>query len=192
MSKIVVDDDGKEETVYTQAEMDAIKADADAKLKDKDTHFSGKLDEFAKAKAIQDAKDTERDAKAAEIKATADAALAKAAESEGKHLLSLKNAAMKKYTGEDPTLKAKFDESWALVNLEIKDDEDVLKKAEMVANMAGLNNAPDVFAGDFSMSGGHAPTLSAAEKEKKSAEHNQFKSALGLEDFIIKPEEKKQ
>ena len=99
---------------------------------------------------------------------------------------------MKKFVGEDTELIAKFEESWSMINLDIKDDGDVAKKAEMVANMIGLNqmfnnldNMPMSGAGSF------APKVSAVEKQKSEAEYSRFKSALGLDEFLPKKEENK-
>ncbi len=188
------DKDGNEVEGFTAEEVkpreDAIKAEYEGKLKDKDTHVNTKLDEFAKAKLIQDAKDAERDAKIGDAALKAEAAEKRAIEAEVRRQNSLKEVAMKQYVGDSPELKAKFEESWALINLEIKDDSDISKKAEMVANMVGLNNTSNM-SGGMPMSGGYAPAPSAADKARKDADHSTFKDALGLGDFIPKQEENK-
>lgn len=194
MSKMF-DENGNEVEGFTAEEMaakeKAVKDEYEAKLKDKDTHVNTKLDEFAKAKAIQDAKDAERDAKIAAAQTAAETATAAATTSETKRLAAIKENAMKKFTGDNAELRAKFDEAWQLVVVEIKDDTDIFKKAEMVANMAGLNQGP-VNYGEVDLSGGRAPNLSPAEKQKKDADHAQFMNAIpGLNDFIPKPEENK-
>lgn len=189
MSKTIEDDNGNEVVVFTQEELDAqsaaIKAEYEAKLIEKDTHLKTKTDEFIKGKQSQELKDIERDAAIAEAKRLAAEAGEKATQAEIRRQNAIKEVAMKKFTGDDTELRAKFEESWNLVNLEIKDDADIAKKAELVANMSGLNSAPQMNnLGAMSMSGGYAPKVSAVEKEKQDAEYNNFKSLLSLDEFL--------
>lgn len=189
MSKTIEDDNGNEVVVFTQEELDAqsaaIKAEYEAKLIEKDTHLKTKTDEFIKGKQSQELKDIERDAAIAEAKRLAAEAGEKATQAEIRRQNAIKEVAMKKFTGDDTELRAKFEESWNLVNLEIKDDADIAKKAELVANMSGLNSAPQMNnLGAMSMSSGYAPKVSAVEKEKQDAEYNNFKSSLGLDEFL--------
>lgn len=199
MSKIVVDEDtGKEEIVFTAEELEAakkaeaerIQSEYEAKLAEKDEHLKKKTDEFVQGKTAQELKDQERDAKTAEALRIAEEANKKAEEAENKRISSLKKLAREQYAGNDPTLAAKFDEAWDLVNLEIKEDEDIFKRAELTANLAGLNSNGGSFAGGMPFAGGFAPKPQQKEVQVKEEEHSKFKNALGLEDFIPKPEEK--
>lgn len=201
--KIVNEETGQEEVVYTQAELDVIKADADkkmadaeaaatAKIKENEDHLKQKTDEFLKGKNAQELKDIERDKKIEEAKAAADAAGAKAVEAEQKRQDAVRASIVRQYVGEDPKLKERFEESWKMVNLEIKTDDDILKKAELAANMAGLNGTGMSSAGGMPMSGGFAPNMKPADKEKKEAEYSTFKNAFGLNEFIPKKEDDKK
>lgn len=184
----VQNDEGVEMDVFTTDEMTAretaIKAEYEAKLLDKDAHVQKKLDEFQQGKTAQELKDAERDTKIEEARKLAEDATLRATTAEERRLAALKDIAMKRYVGDDAELKAKFEESWNIVNLEIKDDSDVVRKAELVANMAGINQSA-IGLGNMPMGagGGFAPKVSAVEKEKKEAEYSKFKSQLGLEDL---------
>jgi hypothetical protein len=188
MSKTIEDDQGNEVVVFTQEELDAqsatIKAEYEAKLLEQANHLKTKTEEFVKGKQSQELKDIERDNAIAEAKRLAAEAGEKATQAEMRRQNAIKEVAMKKFTGDDAELRAKFEESWNLVNLEIKDDADIAKKAELVANMSGLNSAPQMNMGAMSMSSGYAPKVSAVEKEKQDAEYNNFKSSLGLDEFL--------
>lgn len=185
----VENDKGEEIEVHTTADLEAakaaeaerVKAEYEAKLLDKDNHMKQKLDEFQQGKSSQELKDQERDAAIADAKKVADEANLRVANSEQRRLDALKNIAMNKYVGDSAELKAKFDESWNLVNLDIKEDSDISKKAELVANMIGLNQT-SVGLGNMPMGGGgsFAPKVSAVEKEKQDAEYEKFKGAFGL------------
>lgn len=198
---------GVEEVLYSQAELDAMKAEADAKIAatekaaaDKaaadEAHYKGKIDEFTRGKTSQEQKDAERDAKIAEAKAVADAANARSVEAEQKRLDAIKAIARSQYVGDNAELIAKFEESWPLISLEIKSDEDIAKKAGMVASLIGVNNQSPYggAGGGMPMSGGSgfAPAPSTAKKAALEAEHQNFMDALpGMNDFIPKPEETK-
>jgi len=188
MSKTIEDDQGNEVVVFTQEELDAqssaMKAEYEAKLLEQANHLKTKTEEFVKGKQSQELKDIERDNAIAEAKRLAAEAGEKANNAEMRRQNAIKEVAMKKFTGDDAELQSKFEESWNLVNLEIKDDADIVKKAELVANMSGLNSAPQMNMGSMSMSGGYAPKVSAVEKEKQDAEYNNFKNSLGLDEFL--------
>ena len=191
---LIENEKGEEITVFTAEEKAAaeaaIKAEYEAKLVDKDNHLKSKLDEFSKGKTASELKDAERDAAVAEAKKIAEEAKASVTNSEEKRQNTLKEVAMKKYVGNNPELKAKFDESWSLINLEIKDDSDVTRKAELVANMLGYNNQSNL--GSMSMGGGYAPAVSSVEKEKSDADHQKFMDALpGMDSFIPKSKDNK-
>ncbi len=199
MSIKIENDQGVEIEVYTQDEIAVhvaakeaeLKADFDAKMAEKDSHIKTKLDEFQQGKTAQELKDAERDAAIADARKIAEEAKLNATTAEQRRQDSLKNIAMKKFVGDDSELVAKFEESWTIINLEIKDDSDIAKKAEMVANMIGLNNTSNNL-GNMPMGGGggFAPKVSAVEKQKSDAEYNKFKSMLGLDEFLPPVENK--
>lgn len=200
MSHIIKDDAGNDVTVFTaeeveaakKAEADRIQAEADAKIAENEKHLKEKTDEFLKGKTAQELKDIERDRKIEEARLAAEAANKTAAEAEARRISSIKKSSMEQFVGNDPELTAKFEEAWGLVNLEIKEDSDIARKAEMVANMIGLNQTPPGMVGmPMGGGGGSAPRLNEQEKKNKEAEHTKFVDALGMGDFIPKTEDKK-
>lgn len=200
MSKTVVDEEsGKEEIMYSaeeleaakNAEIDRLKTEHEKALLDKDEHVKKKLEEFNQGKSAQELKDIERDRKIEEANRIASEATEGLKTAEGRRINSLKEIAREKFTGNDPELNKKFEESWGLVNLEIKEDADIVRKAELVANMSGLNNNGDDGMGGMPMNGGYAPNFKREDTEKSKADHDTFKKALGLDSFIdeMKPPE---
>ncbi len=197
MSLKIENDQGVEMEVFTQDEIATqiaakeaeLKADFEKQMADKDNHLKTKLDEFQQGKTAQELKDTERDTAIAEARKIAEEAKTNAQNAEQRRLDSLKGIAMRKFVGDDAELVTKFEESWAIVNLEIKDDSDIAKKAELVANMIGVNQSNQTL-GSMPMGGGggFAPKVSAVEKAKGDAEYSKFKSVLGLDEFIPKTE----
>jgi hypothetical protein len=55
--------------------------------------------------------------------------------------------------------------------------------------MIGLSSNSNNY-GSVNMSGGYAPDFRPKEKKVSDGEHNQFKDALGLSDFIPKEDKK--
>ncbi len=197
----IKDENGVEIEVLTPAEaeaqnkiaLDKAQAEFDAKMKEKDEHVEKKLKEFETGKTAQELKDIETNRKIEEAKKIAEDAGKTIVEAEARRVSSLKNNAITRFVGEDAELKKKFEENWALVNIETKDDADFLKKAEIVAKMTGINTADN--ASGFDITGGYVPNLTAKEKETKEKEFETFKNVLPGMDEFLKPkstgEEKK-
>jgi len=191
MPKVVENEEGKEETLFTaedieaakKAEADRLQADFDAKMLEKDEHQKKKLAEFETGKTAQELKDIERDKEVAEAKRIAEEAVGKVTESEGKRQNTIKEAARIRFTGGDAELDKKFEESWALINVEIKEDADIYKRAELAANLAGLNGG-GTNEGGMQMSGGYAPSFVKKDETLKEADHQTFNSELGLDKFL--------
>lgn len=198
----VVDPDTSAETEAFTAEEFAAKTkeieDAAAKkIADNEEHMKQKLNEFQQGKtATELEKEAEKAKTASEIaeaRRIANEAAATVASSEARRLETLKKVAMEKFVGTDPELVKKFEESWALVNFDTKEEADFLKKAEMVANMIGMNSAPNMGAGGMSFGGAHAPGFQPAKKEMDSAAHQTFRDALpGMNDFLAKPKDEQK
>ena len=192
----VTDDQGVEIEAFTAEDVAAkeaeIKSQYEAQLADKDKHLKEKTDEFLKGKSAQELKEIERDNAIAEANQKAEEARSLAAGSETKRMDALKAIARKQYTGDNPELISKFDESWNLINMDIKEDTDISKRAELAANMSGLNSTGGSFGSvGISMGGGIAPQVSPANQAKSKEDHDKFKNYLGLNDFIPKTDENK-
>lgn len=177
MSKTITNDLGEEEVVYTQAELDA-------QLAEKDAHVKTKLDEFTKGKGAQELKDQERDAQVAEAKAKADEAAQKAAEAtsiaaaeRARHQQSVTDFALAQFTGGDTELNKKIMDAMPLVNLEIKDDKDILERVRIAATIAGL--AGNAATPQFPAYGGMAPQFNKNDGPS-DADHEAFLAATGL------------
>ncbi len=97
---------------------------------------------------------------------------------------------MNQFTGGDAELNKKFEESWALINFDAKEESDFMKKAEMAANMSGINAAPNF--GGMPFGGGFAPNT-MPKKDGDPAAHATFRSALpGMDDFLSKPKDEQK
>lgn len=198
--KIVDPDTGAETEAFTQAELEAreaaIKAEADKKIADNEAHMAQKLDEFQKGKtATELEKEAERNKTAAEIaeaRKIAEAAAATVAASEARRLEGLKKMAFQRFVGDDAELNKKLEDAWAVINFDPKDEADFVKKAEMAANMSGLNAPPNLAAG-MSFGGSFAPGFKPSQKKIDETAHQTFRSALpGMDDFLAKPNEDKK
>lgn len=197
----VVNEEGVEITAYTEQEIvdreaakeASVKAEYEAKLLEKDNHLKTKLDEFMKGKNSQEQKDVERDAAIAEAKRIADEASSRATNAEERRQNAIKESFVYQIVGDNPELRAKIEESWNLINIEIKEDTDIKKRVDLAASMSGIsNNSEAIFTyGGASMGGGMAPQVKESDKQKKQEEYDRFRSALGLDDFIGKKEEQK-
>ena len=191
MPKVVEDENGKEMTMFSQEELEAakkaeeerLKTEYEAKLAEKDQHVKTKLEEFTKGKTAQELKEIETEKKIEEAKRIAEEASGRILASESRRIETLKRVAMEKFTGNNQELTKKFEDAWGLVNLEIKDDADVARKAELVANMTGLNFSDQNF-GSMSLGGAKIPNFSREDTKEKEASYNQFKDTLGLDNFI--------
>lgn len=190
MPKIIENDKGDEETVYTKEELDAIEsakekeiADLKAKAESDAAHYKTKIDEFANGKKGFDEKLTEKEKewneKLEATKQTADETRA-ALENEKKARLDVvKNVMFEGYVGEDADGKKKLQEEYDLLNMPATTEDEIKARAIKAARNAGLSNS--VSAPNYSapFSGGHAPSFSRNEGLKET-EHNQFLKEVGL------------
>lgn len=194
MSKTVVDEEtGKEEILYTAEEIEAAKQaeitrlgeEHKKALEDKDNHMKEKLDEFTKGKTSQELKDLETEKKITEAKEIAEKATGLVTAAETRRIGTLKDVARNQFTGGNPELDKQFEDAWVLVNLEIKEDSDVMKKAETAAKIAGLTQeVGGGFGGGMPPSGGYAPNFVKKDEKAAAVDHETFKGALGLDKFL--------
>jgi hypothetical protein len=146
-----------------------------------------KLDEFQKGKTAtqleQETAETARKASVEAAQKTATEALEFAKGAEQKRLNTIKDSVRQNYVGKDPELTKKFEEAWEIVNFPITKDEDIASKANMVANMIGVNAGMGM---DFTFGGGghQAPNFQRREGVNETT-HKTFRSALpGMDDFL--------
>ncbi len=172
MSKIITNDDGTETEVFTKEEVEA-------QLAEKDAHVKAKLDEFQKGKSSQELKDQEREAAIAEAKRVADEANNRAIEAETRRQAQVKQYYIDTYANGDPEMAKKLAEGYDLINVEIKSDEDIKRRIELSANMAGVNAPQAAFAPVMPAYGGYAPSFQKTESLSEE-EHNRFLSETGL------------
>ncbi len=174
MSKIIKNDDGTEEEVFTKAELDA-------QLAEKDAHVKQKLDEFQTGKSAQELKDIEHKTALDEAKRIADEALALGRTSEERRVGSIKEFIMDQYTGGDAELKKKLTEGWDLINLPITGDEDIRKRIELAANAVGLTGPGSAGVVVPAHGGGMPPSFQKKTDKTVTEEENKaFREATGL------------
>lgn len=202
MPKIVENQDGAEETLYTpeevQAEADrkaaekeaAVKAEYEAKLAEKDEHHKKKLDEFVQGKKGIDEKEKEWNEKIETTKKTADEALTQLQQEKAARLNTVKEFMFEGYGATDPEIKKKLQEEYDLLNMPATTDEEIKARTIKAARNAGLaSGAPSGFS--VPMGGGYAPTFKRDEGLKDS-DHDSFLKETGLGDFGKLPEKNKQ
>lgn len=176
---------GAEETFYTQAELDAIKAENDKALADKDEHVKNKLKEFETGKTAQELKDIERDKQIQEAKEKAEKAETTANNTVEESRKKVKDFFVSQLVGEDADLKKKLDDSLKIVEagrsasgLDIKSDDAIKEMTIQAANMAGIGASA---LPNFPMGGGYAPSFQKSTAEVSDAEHEEFLKATGYQ-----------
>ncbi len=195
--KVVDPDTGAETEAFTADELAAktkeIEDAAAKKIAENEAHMKEKLDQFQQGKTAaqlaEEEKQGKRDAEIAEAKRLAGEAVAGQVASETRRLETLKKSAIASLVGNDPELTKKMEDAWVLINIDAKEDADFFKKAEMAANMSGINHQGTIGPGGMSFGGGFAPQVNK-KKEVDEATHSTFRGALpGMDDFLSKPKE---
>lgn len=178
MSKVIQNDDGEDETVYTQAELDA-------QLADKDAHVAAKLEEFKQGKTAQELKEIERDRVIAETNKKADDAILTANTIADNAQKKVKDFVAGQFVGEDKELRTKLDGAYEIIEagrlakgLDIKSDSSIQEMMLSASQMAGLNH---VASPSFPMTNGMAPSFVKTANEISDAEHEQFLRETGQE-----------
>lgn len=188
MSKIIINDEGQEEVVYTQeeldvmkqAELEAVKAEYEAKLADKEAHVKEKLDQFQKAKGNVEEEKEQIMAKlqqdAEEARRLAEEANSKIAEAEKIKQDSMKNYYMRSLVGDNAEMLQKLEEGYGLINIDTATEEDIKKRVEMAASVVGINTTNRMSA-PF-VGGGYAPNVGTVQKNEE--DYDQFKKEFGI------------
>jgi hypothetical protein len=183
MARTIINDDGNEEVVYTQEELEQQKAEAikalEEQLADKEAHLKEKLDQFKKATGGAELEKEEAVAKA-QLEAEQARALAEQAnkaieEANNARQEAAKKYYMKSFVGENVELLAKLEESYQMINLATATEEDIKRRVEMSASLAGINTfqAPTApFSG-----AGYAPTPTSSQAKD---DYEKFKGELGI------------
>lgn len=164
------------ETVYTQAELDDIRA------KDKE-HIDQKLEEFKRGKTASELATEENRIAMEKIAADAKAATELAQSTITKARGKVVDFISEQIVGQDPELRKKLNEEMATLeiaykaqNKDITDDKIIQEMLVKAAGMAGINvNATP----QFPMVGGMGPSFQPRENEVSDAEHNTFLEAVG-------------
>lgn len=179
MSKIIQNDAGEDEEVFTKAELDA-------QLADKDAHVAAKLEEFKQGKTAQELKEIERDRVIAETKAKADEAIGTAntiADNAHKKVIDFIAG---QFVGEDKDLRTKLDGAYEIIEagriakgLDTKGDASIKEMMLSASQMAGLSNTN--INPTFPMTNGMAPNFRKSANEISDAEHEQFLRETGQE-----------
>lgn len=192
MSKEIENEDGSKEIMYSQAELDAQKADADAaaeaKIQENKEHTERKIKELETGKSAQELKDIERDRAIEEAKKKSDEAIAIANTTVEGARAKVKDFFAASIVGEDVTLRTKLNESLKIIEAgraangqDIKSDDSIKEMMIQAANMAGIGAGT---APVFPMYGGGAPSFQKPENQISDSEHEVFKKATGYVDPV--------
>ena len=190
------DSTGEDKEVFTKEELETkareVEEQYKKQLEEKETHYKTKIDEFVKGKQGVESKEKEVESKQkewedkiAEARKISEDAVQKVEAERVARFNALKNHIFEQYGGTDPDVKKKLEEKWELINVTITSDDDVKKRAQLTAELAGLNVGTvgtQQFIGGSSFGGGYAPSF---EKKQGASpeEYNRFKSELGLDDI---------
>lgn len=179
MSKIIQNEAGEDEEVFSKAEVDA-------QLKEKDDHVTEKLKEFQTGKTAQELKDIARDKIIEETKVKADEAITTAntiAENAHKKVIDFIAG---QFVGEDKELRTKLDGAYEIIEagriakgLDTKGDASIKEMMLSASQMAGLSNVN--INPTFPMTNGMAPSFGKTPNEISDAEHEQFLRETGQE-----------
>ena len=194
MSKTITNDEGEEEVVFTQAELDA-------QLLEKDTAHKAKLDEFLKGKTSQELQQAETKAKIEEMeKKHAEeigAIRTTVTESQTKARNQVVDFLVSQVVGADVELKKKLAAEMATVEAgykalgkDINDNtiiqEIIIKAAQMAGVSGGSMGGNGGGVPNFGMFGGVAPSFADKSKEGigsgSEADNAAFKAAVGYKD----------
>lgn len=176
---------------FTAEDLEAAKAaeklrletEFNGKLKDKDEYVNKKLDEFVKGGQARDLKDKEWEQKLEDTRKLGEEGLKFGKESEQKRQDTIKNFIMEQYGGNDPEIKKKLEEGYALINKEIKTDDDIAERMKLAANMVGINSGTKSININAPMFGGYAPKVTPPDATKEQ-DFKDFKEALDLGDIL--------
>ncbi len=177
MPKPITHEDGTEETMYTQAELDA-------QLAEKDAHVDKKLKEFETGKTAQELKDIEREKAVADAKKIAEDAKALAEGTISSHRKSVVDFLAEQYVGTDKEMRTKLDDALKIVEagrsangLDIKEDSSIKEMLGQAAKLAGISSPQAT--PQFPMTGGEAPRFTPQAGEVSDADHKAFMAATG-------------
>lgn len=196
MSRIVVDDEGNEETVFTAEELKAqqeaaiaareaeLKAEHEKALQEKDEYVKTKLDQFQKAKGGVDSEKEQVKVMAQEAKRIAEEAKAAIESAKASEISVKKDYWIKSVSGGDVELTKKIEEAYALINLPGTTDTEIQERVQKAVNMAGISSMGGY--GMPSFSGGIAPSIPAAKTTEFLHNHEVWKQELGLSDLVPK------
>ena len=185
MSTTIINDEGNEEVVFTQAELDAqkaaeieaIKAEYEKQLAEKDAHVKEKLDQFQKAKSSIDIEKEEINAKVAEAMRIAEEAKMSVAQSKEAELAAKKTIWVQSVAGNDPELTKKIEEAYGMLNLPATSDAEIQARVQKAVALAGITQMPHQ---NISFSGSYAPNVTAANDQGKQAEYEAWKKELHI------------
>lgn len=187
MATTIINDEGNEEVVFTQAEIEAqiaekeaaLKAEFEKQLAEKDAHVKEKLDQFQQAKKSVDIEKEEINSKVAEAMRMAEEAKTTVAQARESELNARKEAIIVSLTGNDPVLRKKIEDEYSILSLPASTPEEINARVTKAASMAGINS--NNFNHNLSFSGNFAPNVQASRSEQQAAEYEAWKKELGLQ-----------
>jgi len=175
--EIINEETGETEIFYTKEELEA-------QLAEKDAHVQSKLEEFKTGKQSLELKEIEREKAIAEAKASAEEAIRLANETKEQARQKVVGFFAEQFTGQDPELKAKLDESFSVIEagrkaqgLDVSSDgaiKDMMTQASLMSGISGASVNPV-----FPVGPGMAPSFTKTKDELSDADHQAFLKETG-------------
>jgi len=193
--EILNEETGEMELVYTQAELDAQKAEADRILAEKDAHMQKKLDEFKQGKNSQELKEIEMQKTVEDAKRIADEAKASVDQAKQEHFNTVKNFYMEQLVGTDPEVVKQFEDAFKIVKagkeangFTVTGDKDIGVLVQDAMKFAGLGagtgsnfGGGSTFVPPIPAQGGMSPNFQRNENELSDTDHQNFLKETGYD-----------
>lgn len=185
MAQTIVNDEGEEVVVLTQAEVDAqmaekeaaMKAEFEKQLAEKDAHVKEKLGQFQQATKSAEQLHAEAMAGIAEAKRIAEEAKVSVAQSKESELLIKRDFYIQSIAGNDPDLKKKLEDSYSLINMPATTDAEIQERLQKAITLAGVTHASSH---SMSFGGAVAPQANANSQQQRDAAHEEWKRSLNI------------
>lgn len=180
MPKQYINDDGVEETIYTEEEIKAMQEEHAKALEDKDNHIKEKLDQFQKAKGNVETEKDEIVQKALlesqQAKQLAEEATKAIADANQAKIDTAKEFYFKSIVGDSTELREKLETAYNMINIETTDENSVYERVQNAVRMSGLTVSTF---NPVSMPMGGGYQVPSADANAKG-NYESFKNDLGI------------
>lgn len=185
MAKTILNDEGQEEIVFSQAEIDAQFAEKEAALKaaheaamaEKDAHVKEKLGQFQQATKSAEQLHEEAMAGIAEAKRIAEEAKGSVALAKESELTTKRDFYIQSISGGDVDLTKKLEDAYGIINLPATNDKEILERLQKAVSIAGVTHTSTP---NLSFGGSTPPNFQPSNEATKAAAHEAWKKEFGI------------